>query len=113
MGVGVLLTIAVLGMLTIGVFVLPIALVAVWLIARRDGANGAAWGIVSGMGALLLVVAWLNRSGPGDVCTETATGGSCTEQASPWPWLIAGVALFTVGLSVFMYYRRRESRSPG
>ena len=58
--------------------------------------------ILAGLALPLFYVAWLNRDGPGMVCTTTATGGSCGEQWDPWPWAIAGAVLvaLSVGLTV-------------
>ena len=42
---------------------------------------------------LLLVLAFLNRHGPGMVCGGT----KCEQQFSPWPWLIAGVLFVLLG----------------
>jgi hypothetical protein len=56
---------------------------------------------LSGAGIVPLVVAWLNRDGPGDVCRAIGGAGSeCTEEWSPWPWLAAGVVLVGAGVVV-------------
>ena len=36
---------------------------------------------------------FLNRSGPGMICTTTPTSASCEEQWSPWPWLAICILL--------------------
>ena len=69
--------------------------------------DGSPAGLVSGTGPVLLYVAWLNRQGPGTVCTTTrGGGGQCLDEWSPWPWVAAGVALVVLGLVVRRSLRR-------
>jgi protein-S-isoprenylcysteine O-methyltransferase Ste14 len=95
-----------LAILSIGVFVLAITIVATVFLARSSAARAGLAGIVSGIGVPLLYVAFLNRSGPGVVCT----GRSCTDEWSPWPWLLIGAALLLVGLAWFIATSGRRAR---
>jgi hypothetical protein len=61
----------------------------------------------------LFYVAWVNRDGPGTVCHFDASGGSCSELWSPWPWLAGGVVLLSVGVAVFGYLDRAPRRPAG
>ena len=81
------LAVSVLGALTIGIFVLPFAVALTVLLAVRhpEGLIGA----ISGLGLPLLFVAYLNRDGPGTVCTSVAGGSSCTDEWAPLPWAVA------------------------
>ena len=88
--VGALYALAVLGALTIGIFVLPVAVVATVLLARVPTARIGSTGLVSGAGLPLLYVAWLNRDGPGTVCTSTSSSSSCIDEWSPWPFVAVG-----------------------
>jgi hypothetical protein len=97
----------VLAILSIGVFVLAIDAVAAVLLARHAPARAGLTGLVSGLGLPLLYVAFLNRAGPGTVCTTTATSQSCADEWSPWPWLFIGVALVVIGC---MWFRARSRR---
>lgn len=97
----------VLAALSIGVFVLPMAAVATVVLARRRQARTGPTGLVSGLGLPLLYVAFLNRAGPGTVCMTTGTRQSCTDELSPWPWLLIGVALVVVGCVWFGVRTRR------
>jgi hypothetical protein len=99
---------AILAALSIGVYVLAITVVATVLLVRSPSASSGLTGIVSGLGLPLLYVAFLNRSGPGTVCTTTLTGQSCVDEWSPWPWLLAGVLLVVAGCGWFAVrsYRR-------
>jgi membrane protease YdiL (CAAX protease family) len=103
----------VLGALSIGVFILPVALLATALLLRRRRDLRSATGALSGLGVPLLLVAGLNRSGPGTVCTELADGArKCEEQMSPWPWLVAAVLFVLLGVAAYVLLgeRRRGPR---
>ena len=65
-------------------------------------------GLVTGFGVPLLWVGYLNRSGPGQVCTTTATSQSCEQQWSPWPWLAVGLLAATAGVIAFGRQRARH-----
>jgi uncharacterized membrane protein HdeD (DUF308 family) len=100
-----------LGAFTIGVFVLPAAVIGAVVLARIDRAGGELLGLISGLGIPLLYVGYLNRRGPGDVCTTARDGSqSCIEEWSPWPWVAVGVLLILVGVVAFAKYRVTRSR---
>jgi hypothetical protein len=106
---GALCALAVLGALTIGIFVLPIAgVLIVFLATRRHAVDGVA-GLISGLGLPVLFVAYLNRDGPGNICTSTATSTTCMEEWSPWPWLLIGVGVIALGVAVFVWSTRRRA----
>ncbi|WP_193613410.1 hypothetical protein [Nocardioides lijunqiniae] len=115
--VGAALATGVAGLLTIGVVVLPLAVVAgaatLWLVGLDRGLAG----LVSGLSAAPLLVAWGSRGGPGEVCraqAADATYVSCIEAWNPWPWLAAGVVLVVVGVAVFAAVGRgRVTRGVG
>ncbi|MEV0093446.1 hypothetical protein [Streptomyces sp. NPDC050738] len=104
-GAGLML--ALLTVLSIGVFVLPVAVALVVVLIRLKDSERGLPGLVSGVGAPLLYVAYLNRSGPGTVCTTSGTGQTCTEEWSPWPWLAAAVIVVGVGMAVMAMMQRR------
>jgi hypothetical protein len=86
------------GFLALGVLAaIPVAL-AGWLLIRRAELRRSAFGVLSGVGAILLVVAYVQRRGPGTVCWQTATRSGCDEYLNPWPWLVVGVVLLAAGL---------------
>jgi len=114
LGAGFVLT--ALTALSIGVFVLPVAIAALIVLLRwRGSRNVTAVGLLTGAGIVPLYVSYLNRDGPGTVCRGTATGQTCIYEWSPWPWLLAGVALVAVGMGLFLWnwwrYAGRRSRS--
>lgn len=105
--VGVGGVLAVLGALTIGVFVLPIAVGLAVLLATRPGATIGIPGLISGASLPMFYVAYLNRDGPGNICQSFADGGSaCTEEWSPLPWAFIGMVLILGGIAVFVRRRR-------
>ncbi|WP_037569332.1 hypothetical protein [Phaeacidiphilus oryzae] len=95
-----------LGVLSIGLLVLPLAALGTALLLWRRATAGAP-GALSGAGLALLYVAYLNRGGPGTVCTATAGGTDCLDEWSPWPWLAAGVAVAVAGAVLFVTLRAR------
>jgi len=97
---------ALLGALSIGLFILPFALIATALLLRRPIAMSGVPGVLGGVAVAALFVAYRNRNGPGNVCTHTATSVSCSQQWSPWPWLIAGLLLIALAIGWFVARRK-------
>jgi hypothetical protein len=97
----------VLSILTVGPFVLLATLTLCgWLLFRQGFGAGMA-GLLTGAAVPLLYVAWLNRDGPGEVCTRTATGSSCGDEWSPWPFVVAGLVAAIAGVVLFLRLRHR------
>lgn len=107
--VGGLYALSLLGMLTIGIFVLPIPVVATVLLVRRQKAGLGALGLVAGIALPIFYVALLNHDGPGMICSAIEGGTACTEEMSPWPWLAAGLAFMALGISAFWFIRPRPA----
>ena len=51
------------------------------------------FGLVTGVGLPLLVVAYVQRDGPGTTCWHTATTAGCDQHLNPIPWLVPRVAM--------------------
>jgi len=100
------------GAASIGLFVLPLPVLATVLLARRQPAARGLPGLISGLGVPLLYVAYLNRAGPGTICTTVTGGQECTGEWSPWPWLAAGVILLVLGVAAFVGRQRRAGLRP-
>jgi hypothetical protein len=111
---GAALCLAVLAAPTIGAFVLPVAVAAlVALLAWQRSRNHSAAGLLAGAGTLLFYVAYLNRGGPGTVCTTSASSTECMDEFSPWPWLAAGLLLVAGATCVFLLlHRASRTRYP-
>lgn len=97
---------------SIGLFVLPFAVVGTAFVARCRGARAGVPGLVAGLGLPLLYVAYLNRAGPGPACTALRGGGQrCIDVLNPWPWAGAGAALIVVGALAFNAGRTSGQRA--
>ncbi len=94
------------GSVSLGPLLLIPAAIAAWLMGRRHSVNG--FGLLSGVGIVLLAIAYLQRQGPGETCSRTATGVSCGQHLDPIPWLVAGLVCFTAGV-VGHAWRSRSS----
>jgi hypothetical protein len=94
---------------TIGVFVLPATAGLaglLWCFADRRLAGP---GLLAGLGLVPLYIGYLNRGGPGTVCTSTVLAQSCTQEMSPWPWAAAGLCLAEAGVAVKIKLTRQTS----
>jgi hypothetical protein len=110
---GGLLVFALLTGFSIGLFVLPFALVAVFLVAMSASWWPEVIGVVAGAGAVSLVIAFLSRDykpcpesgvltlSPGETSVEC--GGS-----DPMPWLIGGIALVSASIVAHALVRARR-----
>jgi len=96
---GVIGSLALLATFTPFVLLVPIVACLGVLVASRPRARAAAPAAICGVALPVLFVAWLNRDGPGNVCTVTSAGTSCVEEWSPWPFLVVAAALVTSGVA--------------
>jgi hypothetical protein len=104
--VGAALAISILGLMTIGLFVLPFALLGLLFLYKLGGNRRSSVGLISGAGLPFIYIAYLNRDGPGNICTPVGNGGQqCMQEFSPWPFLIIGLALIVTGLVLFIRIR--------
>jgi hypothetical protein len=97
--------------LSVGWFALSLPVIAVILLANYGPSPRAATGLLSGAGIPLLYVAYLNRSGPGEVCKSAGGGFSCTSEWNPLLVLIPAVLLIVAGGVAFSLARRRPRRT--
>jgi hypothetical protein len=107
--VGVLVAFGIAGLASIGLFLLAGAAVVLALaLATPALRSPAAPGFVVGLSTAPLYLAWLNRDGPGLVCTTTADSVSCADQWSPWPFVAVGLLFAVAGLTLLALTRRRH-----
>ncbi|MCR6033346.1 hypothetical protein GGQ22_18170 [Nocardioides sp. zg-579] len=104
---GAVVGFGVVGLLTIGIFLLPVGLAllvvgCLWKPLQNSSATAA----VGGLAAAPLYLAWVNRDGPGTVCETLADGTSCAERWSPWPFLAVAVVLVAVSVTAVTKTRR-------
>lgn len=103
-------------------FALPVALVlwgasgaGIAGMAKHQGARIGQPGIASGGAIPVFLIAYLNRGGPGEVCTAHI-GLTCSrfeQQWSPWPLIAVGVIMVASGVVVFISMHRQARRRPG
>jgi len=96
------------GILSIGIFVLPFAIAGTVFLARRSSSIRGATGIVSGLGLPPLYIAFLNRGGPGNVCTSIPGGQECSQELNPWLWIDAGLFFISLGVMLFVVTTRKS-----
>ncbi len=92
-----------------GLLVLPFAVAGLVLAVVRHGLDRAAWGLVCGLGLLCLLVAYIQRRGPGVVTWHTATASGSATYLDPRPWLIAGLLFVLGGLGAFLCCQLRSA----
>lgn len=100
--VGVAFAFSLLAIFSIGVPLLRVAVVASVMLAWRSASTAGAFGVISGLGLPMLDMAFMNRSGPGTICTTTRTSQSCIDELNPVPWLVIGVTLIALGVVGFV-----------
>ena len=87
------------GLISLGLLALiPAAAIAGGAFVVSGTARRSAWGLLSGAGLIFLLVAYVQRDGPGTTCWHTATASGCDEHLDPRPWLFVGVVLLIVGV---------------
>lgn len=101
------------GAFSIGIFFVPIAVIATVFLVRKPSSRRGVPGLFGGLALPLFFVAYLNRSGSGTVCATTRSafgvGQSCTQEWSPWLWLVAALVLLGVGVAIFIVTLRSGS----
>ena len=108
--VGAFGCLSVLALLSIGwmfAILTAAALVLAILLTRGRGVGG----LVLGVALPLAWVGWMNRQGPGEVCTSTSTGTQCVEMFNPWPFLAVAALLAALGIVLAIVTVRPAGRS--
>ena len=100
----------VVAILSVGPFILAGTALLAAALAWRADRRLAAPGLLAGLALVPLYVGYLNRGGPGEVCTATASSQTCTQEMAPWPWLAIGLALAAAGAWLALRSRRRGAR---
>jgi hypothetical protein len=93
------------GIVSLGPLALAPAVLASLIMFSRRTIRRSAFGLLSGAGIVLLIVAWVHRAGPGTTCWHTATSSGCDQHLNPIPWLILGIVLLVTGV---LAHRARE-----
>jgi len=93
---------------SLGPLLLLPTLAAAAFMASRRRIRSSAFGLLTGAGALFLVVAWLQRRGPGEVCWQRGTASGCDQYLNPLPWLAIGIVLVVAGIAAHAVRARRS-----
>jgi hypothetical protein len=107
--VGVAYGFGVAAVLSFGALLLAVALVGTGLLVWRRATRVGWPTVICGPAITLLYIAYLNRSGPGTVCTTAASGQSCVDRYSPWPFVAAAAILIAAGVVLAVGLTRRSS----
>jgi hypothetical protein len=106
LAVGAAFTLGFLGALSIGLFVLPFALVLLVIVVRRSPHLAEATGFVCGIGVILLLIAFINRDNV--PCTGSGLRLDAGQQSAscggwdPHPWLYLGLAGTAAGALAYL-----------
>ena len=116
--VGALFSLSFLGAASIGLFVLPVALVALGLTSRFVRRGPELAGLLLGAAVLSLYVGLANlgsrpcpSSGSGSGFVHVGTSERATSSCGGWnprPWLLVGVTLAGSSVAAYSLARRRE-----
>ena len=94
---------------SIGLFLLPFAVLAIWFVARKSRIWPEILGLVGGLGVVGLVIAAIHREGTG--CRSSGEpDGSITVTCGgldPKPWLVGGLLLLALAPALYALARRR------
>ncbi len=118
-GVGVVGIVGVFAVFALPVMLTALAIAAVCarLLLNREEARPGFIGAWCGAALPVLYLAYLNRDGPGQVCSGQVGIGrgdiSCTEEWSPWPFLAVALIALVGGTAVFWVQRRRRAAAAG
>jgi hypothetical protein len=100
--VGSLWAVTIVAVLSIGIFILPLAIAATWFLARRPESRRGMAALIAVAGMPFFLLARLDRSGQGT--TLRGVGGNVTGfvHTNPWPWVTLGVSLFGTSVLIFI-----------
>lgn len=109
---GVLAGFGVVSLLTIGAFVLLLAVLMTLIglvVSRLRGTPVLA--AFPGLSVAPGYLAWLNRDGPGTVCGDVVRGSQhCVDEWSPWPFGAVALMLLGGGSALLWVVHRRRIR---
>ncbi|MEH0422706.1 hypothetical protein [Streptomyces sp. B21-083] len=103
--VGACLAVGLAAILTVGLVFLVLAAVGAVLLLRKGPRNAAVGGL-AGLALPLFYLAYLNRGGPGNVCSSSSGGQTCIDEYTPVPFLIGGALVFVAGFVIFLMTER-------
>jgi len=113
LAVGAAFALSFLGAPSIGLFVLPFALVLLVIVVRRSQHLPEAIGLVSGIGVMLLLVAFRNRDyEPCSKGFQRLAPGQQSVSCGGWdphPWLYLGIGVTATGVLAYLAASRARA----
>lgn len=97
------------GISVIGIFTIPASALAALFLLSRPGVRTSAYGVLVGIGVPLLIVAYINREGPGIVCHTISNGSECADLPDPKKWAAVGLAFVVAGVLAQMFATRSRT----
>ena len=94
--------------ISVGLFILPIPIAGAILLLTRPRRMVKTAVLLAAAGFGPLVLAYFNRTGPGQICHTDADGVFCGDFLNPWPWLALGAALCLAAAFCFVLADRRS-----
>lgn len=111
LGVGAVLGFGIVGLLTIGWVLVPLGVLMVVIGLRTPRLRTtAAYLTMVGASAAPFAIAWLNRHGPGTVCSTRGSEQSCIDEWTPWPFLAVAGLMVAAGIVLTLRGRRAAER---
>jgi uncharacterized membrane protein YedE/YeeE len=88
------------GISVVGIFTVPASALASIFLLSRPRLRASAYGVLVGIGVPFLIVAFLNREGPGTVChsIDGGRGMQCDDLYDPRKWAAVGLVCVVAGL---------------
>lgn len=107
--VGVLWMAVFAGMASIGIFLLPVAGVATWFLARRPQSRQGIVALISLGGLPFFIRARMNPQNQGVTLVGGLGGVTGGSQTNPWPWVSVGALFTIISVVVFLVTTRRRT----
>lgn len=97
-----------LGISVIGLFTVPAAFLITIFLLTLKRFRQSVWGLLVGIGAPLLFVAYGNREGPGTVChaIDGGRGTQCDDLYDPRKWAAVGLLFIAAGIAGQLFAAR-------
>ena len=102
--IGGLYALALLALLSVGLLILVAAVIPTVVLGRMSNASVGRPGLIAGAALPLFYVAFVNRHGPGTICSAT----QCHDEWNPWPWVLTGIGVAAIGATIFAKTRRNH-----
>jgi hypothetical protein len=97
------------GMASIGIFLLPVAGVATWFLARRPEPLRGIVALISLGGLPFFIRSRMNPQNQGVTMVGGLGGVTGGSETNPWPWVAIGALFIVASVAVFLVTTRRRA----